>query len=398
MFDVEFARAHFPALTDDWALFDNAGGTPPLGGVIDRIRDYASRWQVQLGATYQHSAAAAALVAEGRRAMARLVNAEPDEIVLGPSSTANVRVLSRALRPLLSTGDEVVVTNLDHETNIGAWRELENESVRIREWRFDPERLELTLEGLEPLLGARTRLVCFTHCSNIVGTIHDAAAIIRRAHEAGALTCVDGVAYAPHRRVDVKALDADFYFLSPYKVYGPHLGMLYGKRRLLRELRGQNHFFIPEGEVPSKFEPGGVVHELAAALPAILDYLLALDERHFAAAPCPKRSGSSGSSTRSPGTRRRWPRRCSSSSVSAGACASSAAPRPTRPSAHRRSRSSWTDGIRARSPRAWTRRGSRSATAISMRTARSLRSGCCRGTGWCGRAWCTTTRRRRSGA
>jgi len=220
--------------------------------------------------------------------MARLVNAEPDEIVLGPSSTANVRVLSRALRPLLSTGDEVVVTNLDHETNIGAWRELENEGVRIREWRFDPERLELTLEGLEPLLGARTRLVCFTHCSNIVGTIHDAAAIIRRAHEAGALTCVDGVAYAPHRRVDVKALDADFYFLSPYKVYGPHLGMLYGKRRLLRELRGQNHFFIPEGEVPSKFEPGGVVHELAAALPAILDYLLALDERHFAAAPLPE--------------------------------------------------------------------------------------------------------------
>ena len=288
MFDVEFARAHFPALTDDWALFDNAGGTPPLGGVIDRIRDYASRWQVQLGATYRHSAAAAALVAEGRRAMARLVNAEPDEIVLGPSSTANVRVLSRALRPLLSTGDEVVVTNLDHETNIGAWRELENESVRIREWRFDPERLELTLEGLEPLLGARTRLVCFTHCSNIVGTIHDAAAIIRRAHEAGALTCVDGVAYAPHRRVDVKALDADFYFLSPYKVYGPHLGMLYGKRRLLRELRGQNHFFIPEDEVPSKFEPGGVVHELAAALPAILDYLLALDERHFAAAPLPE--------------------------------------------------------------------------------------------------------------
>ena len=176
MFDVEFARSHFPALTDDWALFDNAGGSVPLAGVIERVRDYMSRWQVQLGATYQHSATATALVAEGRRAMARLVNASADEVVIGPSSTMNVRTLSRALLPLFSPGDEIVVTNLDHETNIGAWRELENEGVRIREWRFDPERLELTLEGLEPLLGPRTRLVCFTHCSSIVGTIHDAAA------------------------------------------------------------------------------------------------------------------------------------------------------------------------------------------------------------------------------
>lgn len=288
MLDLEFVRSHFPALTDDWALFDNAGGSVPLRGVIDRVRDYMSRWQVQLGATYHHSATAAQLVAEGKRAMARLANAEPDEIVIGPSSTTNVRVLSRALRPLFAPGDEVIVTNLDHEANIGAWRALETEGIRIREWRFDPERLELTPEGLEPLLSDRTRLVCFTHCSNIVGTFHDAAAIIRRVHEAGALTCVDGVAYAPHRRVDVRALDADFYFFSLYKVYGPHLGLLYGRRDLLARARGQNHFFIGQDDVPYKLEPGGVIHELTAALPAILEYLLALDARHFPSASRPE--------------------------------------------------------------------------------------------------------------
>jgi len=285
MFDFRFARSHFPALADDWALFDNAGGSVPLAGVIERVRDYMSRWQVQLGATYHHSATAAALVAEGQRAMARLVNAAPEEVVLGPSSTMNVRTLSRALLPLFSPGDEIVVTNLDHETNIGAWRALEAEGLVIREWRFDPERLELTLEGLEPLLCQRTRLVCFTHCSNLIGTLHDAAAIIRRVHEAGALACVDGVACAPHRRVDVKTLDADFYFLSIYKVFGPHLGLLYGKRDLLLRARGQNHFFIPEDEIPYKLEPGNVVHELTAALPAILEYLLALDERHHPGSP-----------------------------------------------------------------------------------------------------------------
>ena len=280
MFDVPFARSQFPALSDDWALFDNAGGSVPLAGVIDRVHEYMSRWQVQHGATYRHSATATARVEEGQHAMARLVNASPQEVVLGPSSTMNVRTLARALLPLFSPGDEIVVTNLDHEANIGAWRSLESEGLVIREWRFDPERLELTLDGLEPLLHQRTRLVCFTHCSNLIGTVHDASAIVRRVHEAGALACVDGVACAPHRRVDVKRLDADFYFLSVYKVFGPHLAMLYGKRDLLLRARGQNHFFVPEDEIPYKLEPGNVVHELTAALPAIVEYLLVLDGRH----------------------------------------------------------------------------------------------------------------------
>ncbi len=288
MLDAAFARSHFPALETDWALFDHAGGSVPARGVIDRVRDYMSRCQVQLGASYEISALAAERVAEGQRAMARLVNASPDEIVLGASSTANVRVLARAVRSLLEPGDEVIVTNLDHETNIGAWRALEADGIRIREWRFDAESLELTAASLAPLLGKRTRLVCFTHCSNLVGSIHDAAALVRLVHDAGALACVDGVAFAPHRRVDVRAIGADLYFFSLYKVFGPHLGLLHGKRELLHRLRGQSHFFVAEDDVPHKFEPGGVVHELVASLPGILEYLLALDARCFPGAPAPE--------------------------------------------------------------------------------------------------------------
>ena len=281
MFDVEFTRGHFPALSDEWALFDNAGGTVPLAGVIDRVCDYMRRWQVQLGASYHHSAAAAELVAAGTSAMARLINASPDEVVLGASTTMNLRVLAQALRSGFAPGDEIVVTNLDHESNIGPWRELESAGVTIREWRFDEESHELTLAGLEPLLTPRTRLVCFTQCANVVGMVLDAATIVRRVHEAGALACVDGVAFAPHRRVDVRAIDADFYVLSLYKVMGPHLGLLYGKREHLVAARSQNHFFIAEDDVPYKLQPGKVPHELAASLPAILDYLLELDARLF---------------------------------------------------------------------------------------------------------------------
>ena len=278
--DTHFARGQFPALSDDWALFDNAGGSVPLRGVIERVTEYMSHWQVQLGATYAHSARAQALVDAGRHAAARMVNAGPDEVMIASSSTMNVRVLARALRPRFAAGDEIVVTNLDHEANVGAWRELGSDGVVIREWRFDPERMELTLEGLEPLLNTRTRLVCFTHCANIVGTIHDAAAFVKRIHAAGALACVDGVAFAPHRRVDVQAIGADFYFLSLYKVFGPHLGLMVGRREQLLVAKGQNHFFIPEADIPYKLQPGSVVHELTASLAAIPDYLAALDAHH----------------------------------------------------------------------------------------------------------------------
>ena len=276
---LEHVRSRFPALGTPWALFDNAGGSVPLGSVIERVSTYMRSHAVQLGASYELSERATAQVALGHRAAERLVNALPGEVVLGASTTANFQLLARSLRPRFETGDEIVVTDLDHESNIGPWRALEAEGLRIREWRFRPESAALHADDLDALLGPRTRLVCFTHCANVVGTIHDAAGFIRQIHAAGALACVDGVAYAPHRRVDVKALDADFYGVSLYKTFGPHLGLLYGKRELLSLAASQNHFFFGPDELPYKLEPGGVPHELAASLPAILDHLLDLEAR-----------------------------------------------------------------------------------------------------------------------
>jgi len=272
MLDVSQARRHFPALEGDWALLDNAGGSVPPRQVIEQVADYMARTQVQHGASYPHSREAVVRVQAGRLAAARLVGAEPDEIVLGPSSTVLARRLADALRPLLRPGDEVIVTDLDHEANNGPWRALAGQGIVVREWRLRPASATLELADLQPLLGPRTRLVAFTHVSNVVGTIHDAAAITRAVHAAGAWVCVDGVAFAPHRRVDVKALDADFYLVSLYKVYGPHISLLYGKREHLLRLASQNHFFFGEGDLPYKLEPGGVTHELAASLPGILDY------------------------------------------------------------------------------------------------------------------------------
>lgn len=271
--DLDAIRRQFPALETDWALFDNAGGTPPPMPVITRILDYMRHCQVQLGASHALSREAAQRVDEGHRAAAMLLGADVDEVVLGASTTINVFVLAQAFAQTLRPGDEVIVTDLDHEANIGAWRRLDRFGATIRTWRMRPETARLELDDLEMLLTDRTRLVCFTHCSNIVGAYHDVATITRRVHAAGGLVCVDGVAFAPHRRVDVKALGVDFYLVSLYKTWGPHLAALYGRRELLRMLPGQNHFFVGESNLPYKFQPGAVPHELAAAVPGILEYL-----------------------------------------------------------------------------------------------------------------------------
>lgn len=273
MLDIDLVRGAFPALDTPWALFDNAGGSVPAGAVIRRVAEYMSTIQVQTGASYELSARAGEAIAAGRRTAQRLVNASEGEVVLGASSTILARSLAAALRPTWSEGDRVVVTDLDHETNIGPWRALEATGIEVVEWRMRPETASLHVEDLEPLLTERTRLVAFTHCSNVVGVVHDVAAITARVREAGALSCVDGVAFAPHRRVDVEALGCDFYLASLYKVFGPHVGMLHGRRDALLASRGVNHFFVAEDEVPYKHEPGGVTHELCAGLVGIEDYI-----------------------------------------------------------------------------------------------------------------------------
>ena len=280
MLDLDFVRAQFPGLQTDWTLFDNAGGSVPLGRVIDRVQDYMRTCMVQLGATYGLSVEAKKRVDAGHTAAEQLYGADEGDVVIGSSTTVLARLAAAALRPMWQAGDEIIVTDLDHEANIGAWRNLESTGLVIREWRCDAETHALKLEDLEPLLNSRTRLVAFSHCSNLVGEIQDVAAISRRVHQAGALVYVDGVAFAPHRCVDVKELGADLYVASLYKVYGPHLAAMHVGKDLLTQVAAQNHFFIGNDEGTYKLEPGNVNHELTASLPGIVDYLQELDRHH----------------------------------------------------------------------------------------------------------------------
>jgi len=281
--DLDFVRRQFPPLANGWIMLENAGGSYVPQSVIDRVTSYMREVQIQPSWDFGPSADAAARIAAGRRLMAEMINAEPEEVSIGPSTSLNVYLLMQSIRSWFKPGDEVIVTNQDHEANIGAWRRLADDGVVIREWQIDPVTGELDEAALERLLGPRTRLVCFTHCSNIVATIHDVQRIAKRVHQAGALVMVDGVACAPHRHIDVKALDVDFYAFSLYKVFGPHQGLLYGKREHLLKARSQQHFFIGESDIPLKLLPGGANHEFTAGLMGIADYFDGLYAHHFKA-------------------------------------------------------------------------------------------------------------------
>jgi cysteine desulfurase family protein (TIGR01976 family) len=275
--DLAFVRGFFPALAGGWIFLDNAGGSQVLGPVADRVRDYLLSTSVQLGATYEISRLAGERVAEGVRAAAALIDADPGEIVLGPSTTQLLQNLARALAERIGPGDEIVVTNSDHEANVTPWVRLAAErGATLRVWRIRPDSLELDLGDLAALLTERTRLVCFPHVSNLLGTINPVAEITRLVHDRGARVVVDGVAYAPHRAVDVRAWDVDFYVFSLYKVFGPHQALLFGQREHLLDLANINHVFIARDVLPYKLQPGSVTFELAAAIPAIVDYLAGL--------------------------------------------------------------------------------------------------------------------------
>ncbi len=263
------------------AFFENAGGTFVPQSVIDKVVRYMSETQVQPGGEFAPSILAAERMAESHRLMAEMLNAAPEEVMIGISTSMNVYLLAQAVRHWFAPGDEVVVTNLDHEANNGAWRRLEEFGLKIREWQVNPETADLELDDLDALLNDRTRLVCVSQCSNITGSINDVAQIARRVHNAGALICVDAVAYAPHRKLDVKALDVDFYLVSLYKLYGPHVSLLYGKRELLLKAKRQHHYFIPDDDIPLKLNPGGPNHEFTASLSGITDYFDSVHRHHF---------------------------------------------------------------------------------------------------------------------
>ena len=284
-FDLNFVRSQFPAFADSsldgWAFFENAGGSYASRYTIDRLTNYYTRTKVQPYALYPASVEAGEQMDEAYVRLAGWLNVGVDEVHIGPSTSQNTYVLAKAFRGLWSEGDEIIVTNQDHEANSGAWRRLTETGIVVREWQVDSESGQLDPAVLATLLNNRTRLVAFPHCSNIVAHINPLAEITAMIRAAGAVSVVDGVSHAPHGLPDIEASGADIYLFSTYKTFGPHQGVMTVRRAVCDSLPNQSHWFN-DGYVQKRLIPAGPDHAQVAACNGIIDYLEALHDHHFA--------------------------------------------------------------------------------------------------------------------
>ncbi len=272
--DLKQIRSQFPALQHDAIFLDNPAGTQVPQVVLDRIHQYLIGMNANQHGSFATSHASDQLIDETRAAVADfLVAAAPDEIVFGPNMTSLTFNLSRSLALRLNPGDEIVVTRLDHDANITPWTMVARDRGCTVRWvDFDVEDGTLRMDSLEAALSHKTKLVAVGYASNALGTINPVAKIIQMAHDVGALAFVDAVQFAPHGPIDVQQLDCDFLACSPYKFYGPHAGLLYGKHQLLEELEAYK-VRPADNNVPDKFETGTKNHEGIAGILGALEYL-----------------------------------------------------------------------------------------------------------------------------
>ncbi len=270
---VETIRAQFPALTSGFAFFENAGGSQVPVQVLDRMRDLMVRGYVQTGAEYPAADIVDKTVREAKQYANVLMNGGDTGLtVIGPSTTDLLYRLSNSLAHTINPGDEIVVSVANHESNIGPWMRLQESGATIRWWGVDPDSGDYSYDELTGLFNERTKIVAVPHTSNLLGDILDVRRVTDLAHAIGAIVVVDGVANAPHSVVDVQALGADFYVLSLYKVYGPHVALLFGTHEAWSNVKGPNHCFIKEGDLPWKFELGCQPYEALAGLLGVGDY------------------------------------------------------------------------------------------------------------------------------
>lgn len=277
-FDLDAIRAQFPALAIDddgrrRIYLDNPAGTQVPAGVAQAMSDCLLSANANLGGYFASSAAADAVVDGAREAMARFLNAESvREIVFGQNMTTITLHLSRSIGRLFRAGDEIVLSRMDHDANVWPWVLLARDLDLVVKWLpFSPKTYEFDLTALDELLTDRTRLVCVGGASNLTGTLNDIEAICARAHDAGALSYIDAVQSAPHVVTDVQALGCDFLVCSPYKFFGPHQGVLWGRLELLEQLEPYKVRPAP-ADPPGSFETGTQSHEGFAGIHAAVDY------------------------------------------------------------------------------------------------------------------------------
>jgi cysteine desulfurase family protein (TIGR01976 family) len=279
--DLQAVRRQFPALGlkidgQPAVYLDNPAGTQVPQRVIDRTADYWRTMNANQGGAFATSRRSDALMADVRQAAATFLNAaSADEIVFGPNMTTLTFAVSRAVGRELRPGDEIVVTRLEHDANVSPWLALQERGVTVRFVDITVPECRLDMQDLQRQLGPRTRLVAVTHASNAVGTVPDLVEVSRAAHAAGAWVWVDAVHYGPHGSIDVRAIDCDFLVCSSYKFYGPHQGILYGRRELLERLRPYK-VRPASDEGPTRWETGTQNHECLAGLLGALEYLAEL--------------------------------------------------------------------------------------------------------------------------
>ncbi len=281
--DIDFVRSQFPAFAaanlQGQAFFENAGGSYTCQPVINRLTRFYTERKVQPYAPYEASTLAGAEMDEARHRLAKIMGVDTDELSFGPSTTQNTYVLAQAFRQFLSPGEAIIVTNQDHEANSGPWRRLADAGIEVREWQIDPQTGHLDPADLENLLDENVRLVCFPHCSNVVGELNPVTEITALAHAAGAFVCVDGVSYAPHGLPNVGELGPDIYLFSAYKTFGPHQGLMVIRRALGELLPNQGHFFNGDS-LYKRFTPAGPDHAQVAACAGMADYIATLAHHH----------------------------------------------------------------------------------------------------------------------
>jgi cysteine desulfurase family protein (TIGR01976 family) len=281
--DLNWIRAQFPSLSQNVkghpaAFLDGPGGTQVPQRVIDAISDYLRTSNANTCGAYTTSRQTDQVIAGARAAMADFLGCDADEVVFGPNMTSLTFAISRAIGRELGPGDEILLTHLDHDANISPWRALEERGVKIQFADIHEEDCSLDLDDLTSKITSRTKLVAVGYASNAVGTINDVKTIVRLAHEAGALTYIDAVHYAPHGPIDVRELNCDFLACSTYKFFGPHMGVLYGKREHLARLTPYKVRANTEA-VPQRWEWGTLNHECIAGITTCVEYLAELGQR-----------------------------------------------------------------------------------------------------------------------
>lgn len=281
--DLTWIRSQFPSLAEKVkghpaAYLDGPGGTQVPQRVIDAINDYLKRSNANTNGAYASSQRTNETIAAARSAMADFFGCDSDEIVFGFNMTSLTFAMSRAIGRELGPGDEIVLTLLDHDANFSPWQALEERGLTVRQVAINPADCTLDMRDLARKINRHTRLVAVGYASNAVGTINNVKEVVQRAHAVGALTYIDAVHYAPHGPIDVRALDCDFLVCSSYKFFGPHMGVLYGKREHLKRLHPYK-VRANTNESPYRWEWGTLNHEGIAGITACVEYIAEIGRR-----------------------------------------------------------------------------------------------------------------------